>query len=311
MTPATDSPVTLLWGEDEFLLREAALARLGEVRVTEVDAAEWQGGELQDLATPSLFGEARALLITDARSLTKDALGELGHYLEAPDPGATLVICCQVAERGKVPAGLQKLVKPVGSITQVAIPRKELEPWVTRRASDLGVQLGVPGARALVETLGEEPGALVAALQQLAGAYAGQKITPQIVAQQFSGLGEQRVWDLCDRAFSKDLPGAIRSLKSIEAGGDDPLKTLGGISSRIRDLIKVRALPDRTPPAQAAKQAGLRFEWQGRRYQQQARNFSMAQLLALHERITDADRALKSGGTGDVIMPVLIAAIAA
>ena len=47
-------------------------------------------------------------------------------------------------------------------------------------------------------------------------------ITPQIVAQQFRGLGEQKVWDLCDRAFSKDLPGAIRSLKSIEAGGDDP-----------------------------------------------------------------------------------------
>ena len=29
----------------------------------------------------------------------------------------------------------------------------------------------------------------------------------------------------------------------------------------------------------------------------------MAQLLALHGRITDADLALKSGGTGDVIMP--------
>jgi len=37
----------------------------------------------------------------------------------------------------------------------------------------------------------------------------------------------------------------------------------------------------------------------------------MAQLLVVHERITDADLALKSGGTGDVIMPVLIAAIAA
>jgi len=310
VSPA-DTSVTLLWGEDDYLLREAALARLGDVRASEIDAAEWQGGELQDLATPSLFGEARALMITDARSLTKDSLGELGHYLESPDPEATLVICCQVAERGKVPAALLKLVKPVGTITQVAIARKELEPWLAGRATKLGVDLQVPGARALVETLGEEPGQLVAALQQLAGAYPGQKITPQIVAQQFRGLGEQKVWDLCDRAFSKDLPGAIRSLKSIEAGGDDPLKTLGGIASRIRDLIKVRALPDRTSPAQVAKEAGLRFDWQARRYQQQARNFSMAQLLALHGRITDADLALKSGGTGDVIMPVLIAAIAA
>ena len=83
------------------------------------------------------------------------------------------------------------------------------------------------------------------------------------------------------------------------------------MSSRLRDLIRVRALPDRLPPAQVAKAAGLRFDWQARRYQQQARNFSMAQLLALHERITEADRALKSGSTGDIVMPALIAAIAA
>lgn len=308
---APTTPVTLLWGEDAFLLREAALDALGGLRATEVDAGEWVGGELQDLATPSLFGDARALLITDARVLTKDALAELATYLAAPDPGATLIVCCQVAERGKVPAALGKLVKDVGTTTQVAIPRKELEPWVAKRAKGLDLDLGVPGARALVETLGEEPGRLVAALQQLASAFPGQKITPQVVAQQFRGLGEQRAWDLCDKAFTKDLAGAIRSLRSIEEGGDDALKTLGAIASRLRDLIKVRALPDRTPPNEAAKAAGLRFEWQGRRYQQQARHFSMAQLLTLHERVTEADRALKSGATGDVVMPVLITQIAA
>jgi len=307
----TGAGVTLLWGEDAFLLREAAFVQLGDLRPTEVDAAEWEGRELQDLATPSLFGEPRALLITDARSLPKDAIAELAAYFAAPDPDAPLVICCQVAERGKVPAALDKLVKPVGQVRQVAVPRKELEPWLVARANGLGLDLGVPGARALVETLGEEPGRLAAALEQMGDAFAGEKITPQLVAQQFRGLGDQKVWDLCDRAFGRDLPGAIRSLRSIEAGGDDPLKTLGGISSRLRDLIKVRALPDRMPPAQVAKAAGLRFDWQARRYQQQARNFSLGRLVELHTRVTEADRALKSGATGDVVMPTLIAAIAA
>ncbi len=310
MTPTPDA-VTLLWGEDAFLLREAALAVFGELHPVEVDAADWQGGELQDLATPSLFGERRALLVNDARSLTKDAMGELAAYLAAPDPDAPLVICCQVAERGKVPAALDKLVKPVGKVRQVAIQRKELEPWLVQRGKGMGVDLAPPGARALVETLGEEPGQLAAALEQLAGAYPGDRITPQLVAQQFRGLGDQKVWDLCDRAFARDLPGAIRSLRSIEAGGDDPLKTLGGISSRLRDLIRVRALPDRLPPAQVAKAAGLRFDWQARRYQQQARNYTMGRLVDLHARVTEADRALKSGATGDVVMPTLIAAIAA
>ena len=310
MPGRAQAPIALLWGEDAFLLREAALQRFADVHPTEVDAGEWQGGELQDLATPSLFGEPRALLISDARSLTKDATAELAAYLAAPDPDARLVICCQVAERGKVPAALEKLVKPVGEVRHVEIKRKDLEGWLSGRAVEMQLDLSVPAARALVETLGEETGQLVGALQQLGGAFTGRRITPAMVATQFRGLGEQKVWDLCDRAFSLDLPGAIRSWRSIEEGGDDSLKVLGGVSSRLRDLIRVRALPDRMPPKELTSRAGLRFDWQARRYQQQARNFSMAQLLRLHERITEADRALKSGATGDTVMPALVVAIA-
>jgi DNA polymerase III subunit delta len=306
-----DTEVTLLWGEDAFLLREAALAILGDLRRTEVDAGEWQGGELQDLATPSLFGEPRALLVTDCRSLAKDAIAELAAYLAEPAPDAPLVLACTVAERGKPSAALVKLVEPVGEIRQVQIARKELEPWLVQRAEALGLDLSGQAARAIVETLGDDVAQLVSSLQQLADAFPGERVTPQQVHQQFRGLGEQKTWDLCDRAFGKDLPGAIRALRSIEEGGDDALMVLGGIAARVRDLIRVRALPDRLPPAQAAKRAGLRFEWQARRYQQQARNFSMQELVGIHEHITETDLALKSGAPGDVVMPVLIAAIAA
>jgi DNA polymerase-3 subunit delta len=310
MAVNTPPPVTLLWGEDAYLLREAALGLLGQTKATEVDAAEWEGGELQGLATPSLFGEPRALLVNDARSLRKETIDEIARYLAAPDPDATLVLSCVVADRGKVPAGLQKLVEPVGKVRKVDIARKELEPWLVARATQHGLDLAMPGARALVETLGPEPGQLVAALEQLQDVFAGQRVGPREIAQQFRGLGEQKTWDLCDRAFGKDLPGAIRSLRAIEEGGDDALMVLGGIAARLRDLLKVRSLPDKMPPAQVAKEAGLRFDWQARRYQQQARNFSMAQLVMLHDHVTEADRALKSGATGDVVMPILVTAIA-
>jgi DNA polymerase-3 subunit delta len=302
-------PVTLLWGEDDFLVREAALALLGDTKATEVDAAEWQGDELQGLATPSLFGEPRALLVNDARSLRKETLDEIGRYLTAPDPDATLVLACVVADRGKVPAALQKLAE-LGEIRKVDIARRDLEPWLVGRAKEHGLDLAIPGARALVETLGPEPGQLVAALGQLQDVFAGQRVGPREIAGQFRGLGEQKTWDLCDRAFGKDLPGAIRSLRSIEEGGDEAIMVLGGIAARLRDLLKVRSLPDRMPPAQVAKEAGLRFDWQARRYQQQARNFSMEQLVELHDRVTEVDRALKSGSAGDVVMPTLVTAIA-
>jgi len=307
---AVTASVTLLWGEDAYLVREAAVGLLGDVRATEIDAADWQGGELQDLATPSLFGERRALLVNDARSLRKETIDEIGRYLQAPDPDATLVLACVVAERGKVPAALQKLVEPVGEVRKVDVARKDLEPWVVARARDRELQLAAPGARALVDTLGTEPGQLIAALDQLQDVFSGQRVGPREIAQQFRGLGEQKTWDLCDRAFGKDLSGAMRSLRSIEEGGDEAIMVLGGIAARVRDLLKVRSLPDRMPPGEVAKHAGLRFDWQARRYQQQARNFSLEQLVELHGRITEADRALKNGATGDVVMPTLVTAIA-
>jgi DNA polymerase III delta subunit len=221
------------------------------------------------------------------------------------------VITWTIAERGKPPASLQKLVEPVGQVRKVDLARKDLEPWLVARAKAGGVELAIPGARALVEALGSEPGQLVSALEQLASVFPGRRVGAQEVARQFRGLGEQKTWNLCDRAFAKDLPGAVRSLRAIEEGGDDPLMVLGGIAARLRDLLRVRSLPDRMPPAQLAREAGLRFDWQARRYRQQAGNFSLGELVALHERIADADRALKSGAPGDVVMPTLIAAIAA
>ena len=176
------------------------------------------------------------------------------------------------------------MVEPVGDTKQVQVPRKELEAWLVQRAKGIGIELTPPAARALLQTLGEDLAQLAGALDQLGAAFEARRITPAEVHKQFRGLGEQKTWDLCDRAFGKDLPGAIRALRAIEESGDEALMVLGGIAVRVRDLIRVRALPDRTPPAQVAKQAGLRFDWQARRYQQQARNYSLDELVTIHDR---------------------------
>jgi DNA polymerase-3 subunit delta len=312
VTPSRTSraPIYLLWGEDDFLLREAAFEILGDLRPTEVDAAEWQGGETGDLATPSLFGERRALLVNDARSLDAAAVAEIKAYATAPDPEAPLLLLARVGDRGRAPAALSKVVTAVGSIVEIKIQRKELPGWLARRAKTKGLVLGGDGATALVETLGEEPAALEQALDQLAAAFPGEVLTRGIVRRQFRGLGDQHVWDLCDRAFARDLPGAMRSLRTLLESGSEGLPILGGIASRLRDLLRVRALPERTPPADVARAAGLRFDWQARRYREQARRFSLDELARIHERVVWADRALKSGATDDVVMPLVVAAIA-
>ena len=302
--------MTLLWGEDEFLLREAALELLGDLQPVEVDGGLWQGGETARPRDALAVRRARALLVSNAKALPDEGVRELARYLEAPDPDAPLVLVAVVGDRAKAPAALVKLVKGVGTVTEVKIQRKELPGWILKRAKAKELDLAPDGAAALVDTLGEDPGALERALDQLATAFAGERITREIVARQFRGLGEQHVWDLCDRAFSRDLPGAMRSLRTLLEAGEAGLMLLGAITSRLRDLIRVKSLPERLAPAEAARQAGLRFDWQVRRYREQAKRFSPEELAGLHERIAWADRALKSGATDDVVLPMLVAAIA-
>ncbi len=310
MTPRKP-PVFLLWGEDPFLLREAALELIGpDVQAREIDGAEWQGGELADLATPSLFGETRALLVTDCRSLPDEGVRELGLYLAAPDPDAPLVLCAAVGERAKAPAALVRLVEPVGTVKNLKLARKDLATWLVQRGKRRGLDLAAEAAAALVDTLGEDPAALDQGLLQLGSAFAGQRLTRELVAEQFRGLGDQHIWDLCDLAFGRTLDGAIRSLRTLLESRDDPLMILGGVASRLRDLLRVRSLPDRMPAAELARAAGLRFDWQAKRYREQARRFSLEELVQLHAQVVEADRALKSGASGDVVLSVLIGRIA-
>jgi len=303
--------IALFWGEGDFLLRQAAHQLLREhgLRATEIEASGWQGGESSDLATPSLWGERRALLVTGTQSLPEAGARELASYFQAPSPDAVCVLT-QIS-RGKSPPPIAKSVQAAGGVVkQVVLKRQDLQKWVADRARGREVRLSAPAAGVLIGTVGEDPATLDQSIEQLATAFPGQQVGPEQVRAQFRGLGEQRVWDLCDQAFSGRLPQALVVLRSLLDGKDDPLLILGGMAARLRDLLRVRSLPDRIPTADAVRAAGLRFDWQLRRYREQARRYAPEDLVRLHELMVDADRALKGGAAGDVVLASLVAATA-
>jgi DNA polymerase-3 subunit delta len=304
-------PVLLLWGESDFLLREAAHEAFGETTPREIDGAEWVAGATSDLATPSLLGEERGLLVAGAQALPPEALEEIAEYTRAPVPDARLVLTASVGPRAKGPP--RAVVKAIGDgaeTRKVAVERRELATWVLARARARGLQGTPAGATALVQTVGEDPGTLDQAVAQLADAHPAEGLTPQTVAAQFRGLGDRRIWELCDAAFGRDLPTALRYLTAMLDAGEEPLMILGGIAARLRDLLRVRSLPPKAPPAEVARAAGLRFEWQGRRYRDQARKFGEGELRELHRSLVEADALLKQGGNGQVVLPMLLSRIA-
>lgn len=303
--------VALFWGDEEFLLRQAALELLAErgVHATEVDGSDWEGGETSDLATPSLWGEQRALLVTRCQALPDEGVREIRAYVAAPSPDALCVLT--LVSRAKALPPLAKLVQSAGGLVrQVALKRQDLPRWILDRARTRGLALTPPAAAALIATIGEDPAILDQSVEQLATAFSGITVGPEQIHSQFRGLGEQRVWDLCDRALSGRLPEALLVLRSLLDQKEDPLLVLGGIGSRVRDLLRVQDLPDRMSSADAAKRAGLRFDWQVRRYREQVRRFTPESLAGLHARVVETDRALKGGAPPDVVLAALVAVMA-
>jgi DNA polymerase-3 subunit delta len=201
-----------------------------------------------------------------------------------------------------------KLVQASGGVVrQVAVARKDLARWVLDRARRRDLRMAPAAANELVSAIGEDPAALDQSVEQLSVVFAGRAVGPDEVRQQFQGLGEQRVWDLCDHAIAARIPQALVVLRSMLVAREDPLLILGGIASRVRDLIRVKALGDRRGgTADAARAAGLRFEWQLRRYREQCARFSPEQLASLHERVVEADRALKGGMAGEIVLASLV-----
>lgn len=303
--------VALFWGDQEFLLRQAALELLADrgAHATEVDGSDWRGGETSDLATPSLWGEKRALLVTRCQALPEEGIREIRGYVTAPSPEAVCVLT--LVSRAKSLPPLAKVVQSVGGLVRhVAVRRQDLPRWILDRAVKRGLALTPPAATALIGTIGEDPAALDQSVEQLATAFPGRTVGPDLVRSQFQGRGEQRVWDLCDRALSGRLPEALLVLRSLLDQREDPLLVLGGIASRVRDLLRVQDLPDRMSPADAAKEAGVRFDWQVKRYRDQVRRFAPGRLASLHTRVVEADRALKGGAPPDVVLTALVAVMA-
>ena len=98
--PVTEvAPVTLIVGEEEFLVdrnvrdlittaRDAGLA--GDIH--DRDGSALEPGELESLASPSLFGGGSVLVIRAAQNVSKEAAAELTKYAKNPAADVVLVL---------------------------------------------------------------------------------------------------------------------------------------------------------------------------------------------------------------------------
>jgi len=118
-----EMPVVLITGTESFLadralriLTDRMKSRDAGVEVNDLDAADYQQGDLLQLASPSLFGEPRLLRVSSVEKCNDAFLDDALAYLEAPESDVVVALRHGGGNRGKK---LLDALKAAGSLALV------------------------------------------------------------------------------------------------------------------------------------------------------------------------------------------------
>lgn len=301
------APLYLIHGEEAFLTRRAmdwlrARVLAGAVEdfnLDRFDARESFDAEriVQAARTLPMMAARRLVWVRNAEAAFKqsnDALGPLIAYAESPDPSSCLVLQAMAAVKKN--SKLYKRIAKHGVVLEnKSPPERELSSWVKNCAESRGRAIRPDAAALLVEAIGRDLTALDAAVERLA-LYVPETTPIELdhVEETVPHTRVRTVWELIDAVADRDVARTLERAHQLLDQGEEPLRLLALIVYQFRQLLIGRAARDQgMPPQEATRAAGVP-PFKARTFIRQLDNYRRAELLAALERLTEADRALKS-----------------
>lgn len=295
----------LLYGPDEFARSEALAALkaqipadLADLNISSLDGRRLKLDALAAACEAFPFlAERRLVIVHDLLKSQKAGKerDELRAYLERIPPTCDLVFVEseEFDKRGAVFTYLKKAAE-----VREFQPKEgaELQRWLGERAKLLGVKLDGPAAQRLVSYAGSEGRALVNELGKLSS-YVGRggRITPETVELLVQDGHEQNLFAFIDELSMRRRAAALQSLRRLLDEGQAATYLLFMIARQLRILLGVKELAaQRLRPDDIAAQMGQR-PFVVRKALDQARGFSDAELMRLHDRVLELDHASKTG----------------
>ncbi len=300
------APVYLLHGEETFLtrrlmadLRARVLAgAVEDFNLDRFDARESIDAEriVQAARTLPMMAPRRLVWVRNAEVLFKQTAGldKLVEYVTDPDPMACLVL--QAMDKVKKTVKLYKRIDKHGVVIESRTPReRELIGWVRDAVESRGRTIEPDAAAMLVEAVGRDLAGLDATVDRLVlFVEAPAPIALAHVEETVPHTRVRTVWELIDAVAERNVARTLERGHQLVDQGEEPLRLLALIIYQFRQLLVGRAARDGgATPQEAAKMAGVPG-FKTRAFVRQIDNYRRAELLAALERLSEADRALKS-----------------
>lgn len=228
----------------EALLADRAISKIiasnPGAQVITLSADEIEDGVITDNLAPSLFSDARVVVIKEIQDLTSDCSDEVNDYLENQDENLTLILWHKGGVKGK--ALVDKIKKAKAEVIVVEVVKKDSEKsdFIRSEFKRLERKVSTEAVSALIDSLGSDLQELSAACSQLASDVAFSKIIDEDDVRAYQqGRVESTGFDVADAALDGKTAIALINLRNALATGTDPVLIVSALASSLRTLAKV------------------------------------------------------------------------
>ena len=295
--------LTLILG-GESILAERAIAGIlkshSGASITTLAASELELGQITDALAPSLFGDARVVVVREIQDLTADTGEEILGYLTNPEAGVELVLWHKGGVKGKALLEKVKKLNPVIVAADTLKKESDKSDFVRSEFIRLGRKISVDAVQALVDSLGSDMRELSGVCSQLAGDVADAKtIDAGEVAKFQQGRVETTGFDVADAAMEGKVDQALITLRQAIATGVDPVLITSALAASIRTLAKVSGAKRGESAFALASSLGLP-PWQIEKARRQLAGWTPSTLARAVIAVAHADAQIK-GAAADPI----------
>ncbi|MEE6272525.1 DNA polymerase III subunit delta [Georgenia wangjunii] len=248
----TLAPVVLVRGP-EGLLADRAVARLLDqaraddehVEVTHLEAAGYESGQLEMIASPSLFGEKRCVVVAGVEACTDALIDDVLVYLRNTPDDVWLVLRHNGGQRGK------KLLDAVVAGGHPVVACEQIKKdgdkaaFVSAEFRRARRQVEPAAVQALVQAVGSDLRELGAACLQLVADTTGT-VTSDVVERYHGGRVEASGFRVADAAIAGHAAEAVTLLRHALGTGADPVPLVAVLALKLRTMAKVDATRGRS-----------------------------------------------------------------
>lgn len=274
-------PAHLVLGPEQLLVARAVEAAIGAVRriepdaeVTRIKAAELTAPTLLEMVGPSLFTEARAVVVESAQDASQDVADAIESYLSDPAEGVVLVVVHSGGGRSKAAKALPKMLRKAGAtvaecdaITKPA----EREQFVRAEVKRAGGRIEPEALTELVDAVGTDLAELAAAAGQLL-ADSGGKIDVETVRRYHKGRADVTGFAVAEKVVTGERAAALETLRWAQQIGVPHVLIADAMADAVRTVAKVVAAGPGNPN-QLAGELGMP-PWKVRKARGQSRGWS-------------------------------------